>query len=85
MAIATKHLPRDIQSKLHDVADRVGERVAKGEMLDLDASKPGEKCSCERYSVLKEDKEVAFWTKADPECLYMHLQPLPKPYSITLP
>jgi hypothetical protein len=92
MATPSKNLPRDIQNDLHDIADRVGERVAQGEMVDMAYNKSssphlrtGIKCSCSRYSELKNDNKVVFWNEVDPECEYMHLQPLPAAFAISLP
>lgn len=77
MANASKELPRSVQSDLHDMADKVGEAVAKNEMVEVTyAAQHGlenySACTCTRYSALQ-DGMIHFWVEEDPECKYVHL------------
>ena len=90
MAPPTKELPRDIQNDLHDMADKIGERVALNEMVEVTLDghikdKPGTKCICRRYSERIDVEHVRFWNIQDPTCPYVHLQPLPRQHTIHVP
>jgi len=92
MVQQSKELPRDIQSKLHDAADEAGEQVAMGTVLMIDYVGPENphlkaysECTCKRYSERKAKDKVFFWNEPDPDCEYLHLQPLPMSHVINLP
>lgn len=92
MAKPSSSLPRDLQSDLHDLADDFGEKIARDAMIQMDYTgpssfnvEPGKKCTCERYSRLEDDGYATFWHASDPNCEYLHLQPLPQAYRIRLP
>ena len=90
MAQLMKELPRDLQSDLHNMADKIGERVALNEMVEVSLAghiidKPQIKCTCNRYSERIDGEYVKFWNVSDPDCQYIHLQPLPRQHTIHLP
>lgn len=80
---------------LHDMVDQIGERVARGETIadfvipELHDVVDGSddtmaKCVCSRYSARRGAEFVHFWTEQNPDCKYIHLQPLPNPYTIKI-
>lgn len=76
---------------MHDAMDQIAEKVARGELVEINYAGPespslksGTKCSCHRYSELKDDDYVVFWNEADPDCEYIHLQSLPEVFRIKL-
>lgn len=93
-------LPREAQSKLHDAADRIGERVAMGTLLEVTTTQPvnmkaagkvlysvetvAAVCICKRYSEEKTPGVMFFWNEPNVECTYTHLQPLPMSHVIHL-
>lgn len=85
-----KTLPTQVQSDLHDMADALGERVARGDMVEVsydttpNKTQPplGVVCTCTRYSEETAKDTYLFWADGDPKCRYMHLQPLPEPFTI---
>lgn len=88
MATATKELPRDLQSKLHDIADEAGERVAMGDIVEVEyelpeLGHPMQRCICGRFSKMLPDGSVKFWNRQDENCQYSHVTPLPAPFVIT--
>ena len=87
MAKTSTELPRDIQSELHDIADKAGERVAMGQMVEIEYLTPAvkdalQRCVCVRFSKIETDGRVAFTNWQDPNCQYQHLTPLVEAYSI---
>lgn len=94
--MATSELPRDIQSKLHDRIDEIGEKAARGDLVAIKGARQSETvtdgprpsvnvCICKRYSDEADSGSVSFWNVQDPNCSYRHLQPLPQPHTIKLP
>jgi hypothetical protein len=85
-------IPRDLQSDLHDMADKMGEKVARGQLVEIDyktaqasveeGDEPFQLCTCDRYSQVKGDGTVVFWNEPDLDCEYKHLQPLPAIFHI---
>ena len=89
MSEPTRRVPRDVQSDLHDMADKIEERVAEEDMVEINYETPlrsekGARCTCERYSEDRIDGTIFFWNEEDPNCSYRHLQPLPQDFSITV-
>ena len=91
MAIVDTELPRDVQSKMHDVVDEVGEQVARGELVTINVgSRPADldtvgfitQCTCKRYSKRLPDGMVEYWNKPDPGCKYTHPAALAEPHKI---
>lgn len=87
MAKTSTELPREVQGHLHDIADKLGEQVARGEVVEVVYAKQNglddvyEECLCRRYSA-KKDGFIHFWSETDPECRYDHLAPNPPPFKI---
>lgn len=89
MANTDLTLPRQAQSDLHDMVDEMGEKVAKGTLVTLTVGNPTplndpSECTCKRLSELRDDGYIHYWYEADPNCKYIHLQPLPVPHKIKL-
>lgn len=87
MAKTSTELPRDIQSKLHDIADEAGERVARGDMVEIDygiSTSNLQPCICDRYSKDLGDGNFKFWNRPEPECKFKHIAPLPAPFTVHL-
>jgi hypothetical protein len=73
-------LPREVQSDLHDLADEMGEQIARGTFLKVTVEKPIPEgnyeelvCTCLRFSQRISDTEVKYWYEDDPDCKYIHL------------
>lgn len=91
--MADHEIPRDLQSDLHDKIDSLGERAARGELVEVVTGVPflpgvgkAEICTCVRYSQRDPDdpQYVAFWYKEDPNCEYIHPAPFPSHHRIKL-
>ena len=70
------------------MADKIGERVAEGDMVEISLEghiqeTSVRKCTCIRYSE-RRDEYVHFWYESDPKCEYTHPVPLPQPHKIKL-
>lgn len=84
---------RDVQSDLHDLADSIGEKVAREEMLTLRFEKRNDNepslCTCKRFSQRWHNSDggddVKYTYEVDPSCAYEHLQPLPSDFVIHVP
>ena len=91
MANTPKELPRVVQSDLHDVADDIGERIARGQMIEIATDKQLSgsdlvlTCTCHRFCAKGSGKAVVYWDEPDPNCKYVHLAP-PRttPYTVPL-
>jgi len=90
MANTPKDLPRVVQSDLHDAIDKLGEQVARGELVEIETKRDpfspykvnADRCVCKRYSERNGDV-VTYWEERNPLCKYVHLAPpQEKPYSV---
>ena len=85
--MAELDIPRELQSEMHDMADEIGEKVAKGELIEMDGSPSFPypqftECICKRYSRKLHDGRIYFENVVDPDCEYIHLAPLPHRFAI---
>lgn len=82
-------IPREVQSDLHDMADEIGEQIARGTLVDLSAERQTSLgnyevliCTCMRMAQRVGTTHVKYWYEADPDCKYIHLANPPEIFTV---